>query len=83
MSPFDAEFDSASIGTSFNDGKTFGENPEGFLCSTEVSWRTLREILVLQNVFPSIETSPFDSEFNSASNGVIFIYGKTIRKIFS
>ncbi len=32
-SPFDAEFDSASIGASFNDGKTFGQNPERSLSS--------------------------------------------------
>jgi hypothetical protein len=32
-SPFDAEFDSASIGAIFNDGKTFGRNPERSLSS--------------------------------------------------
>jgi hypothetical protein len=32
-SPFDAEFDSASIDASFNDEKTFGENPERSLSS--------------------------------------------------
>ena len=32
-SPFDAEFNSASTGTGFNDGKTFRENSERFLSS--------------------------------------------------
>jgi len=36
-----------------------------------------------ENEFPSIKMSPFDSEFDSASNGDTFIHGKTIGKISS
>jgi hypothetical protein len=36
-----------------------------------------------KNEFPSIKVSPFDAEFNSASNGDTFIHGKTIGKISS
>jgi hypothetical protein len=36
-----------------------------------------------KNEFPSIKVSPFDAEFNSASNGDTFIHGKTIGKNFT
>jgi hypothetical protein len=32
------------------------------------------------NEFPSIKMGPFEAEFDSASNGDIFIHGKTIGK---
>jgi len=37
----------------------------------------------LKSIIPSIKTSPFDSEFNSASNGDIFIHGTSFGKILS
>jgi len=36
-----------------------------------------------KNEFPSLKVSPFDAEFNSASNGDTFIHGKTIEKNFT
>ena len=36
-----------------------------------------------ENEFPFVKTSLFDSEFNSESNGDIFIHGQTIGKKFS
>ena len=35
-----------------------------------------------KNEFPSMKMCLFDAEFNSESNGDIFIHGKTIRKKF-
>ena len=32
---------------------------------------------------PSMETTPFDSEFNSAPNGGTFIHGRNFRKVLS
>ncbi len=52
-SPFDAEFDSASIGASFNDGKTFGENPEIFVFYIGISKDFKRD-------FCSLERFPVD-----------------------
>ena len=36
-----------------------------------------------KNEFPSIKMSPFDSEFDSASNGDTFIHGKILSGFFS
>jgi hypothetical protein len=33
--------------------------------------------------FPSIKMSPFDAEFDSASNGNTFVHGKTIGENFT
>jgi hypothetical protein len=40
-------------------------------------------VLFLQNEFPCVKMSPFDPEFDSASNGDTFIHGKTIGKNFT
>src|SRR5262249_35075415 len=87
MGPFDSEFNSASNGDTLIDGKTVGKNfPWIFVLSPIHVYVTIYEIqetvLVLQTVFPSMKLGPFDSEFNSASNGDTFIDGKTVGKNF-
>jgi hypothetical protein len=87
MSPFDSEFDSASNGDTFIHGKTIGKNFTFiFVLSRIHAFVTIYDVeegvLFLQNEFPCFKMSPFDPEFDSASNGDTFIYGKTIGKWF-
>jgi hypothetical protein len=88
VSSFDSEFSSASNGDTFFHGKTIRKNFTFiFVLSRIHAYVTIYDVeegvLFRQNEFPCFKMSPFGLEFDSASNGDTFIYGKTIGKNFT